>query len=73
VQILAGFTNFSNGTNGTSKVRLDNQPLSDANGWKELIIEAEFTGTLPLINISPRDTTGSSVTVYLDEFKIEKL
>jgi hypothetical protein len=72
-EIAAGFTNFSSGTNGTSKVRLDDQPLSDANGWKELIIEAEFTGTLPLINISPRDTTGSSVTVYLDEFKIEKL
>ena len=72
-QILSGFTNFSGGTTGTNKVRLDNQPLSDVNGWKELIIEAEFTGTLPLINIAPRDTTGSSVTVYLDEFKIEEL
>jgi len=72
-QIAAGFTNFSGGTTGTNKVRLDNQPLADVNGWKELIIEAEFTGSLPLINIGPRDTTGSSVTVYLDEFKIEEL
>ena len=73
VQILAGFTNFSGGTTGNNKVRLDDQLLSDVNGWKELIIEAEFTGTLPLINISPRDTSGSSATVYLDEFKIEEL
>ena len=72
-RITSGFTNFSGGTNGTSKVRLDDQPLSDANGWKELVIEGEFTGTLPLIYIAPRDTTGSSVTVYLDEFKIEEL
>jgi hypothetical protein len=72
-QINAGFTNFSGGTTGTNKVRLDDQQFSDPNGWKELIIEAEFTGTLPLINIAPRNTTGSSVTVYLDEFKIEEL
>jgi hypothetical protein len=71
--ITAGFTNFSDGTNGTNKVRLDNQVVDDGNGWKELIIEGEFNGSLPLIYIAPRDTTGVDVTVYLDNFKIEEL